>query len=185
MKAYSAGPGPTVRPGIALRDHERFGPAVVLGERGRGRWQEVVPLDHRTPPRDIQGGRVMAAGLRRFEASGRHHYTLITPRPGDPRVLLRINTYGAYIRGANGRWEFLRGRAVSGPAGWGAYGAAGRVGSAYDGIVIAEPGAVIRVYPSRGDAWILEIPADGEPRAWDAGEWATAQATAQGEGVDL
>lgn len=62
MKAYTWHRG-QLEAGLELCEVERFGLAVVLGDRGRGRWQEIITLDRCSPPA-VTNGRVLDCEAR-------------------------------------------------------------------------------------------------------------------------
>jgi hypothetical protein len=124
---------------------------LVLGEAGRGRKMTYVPCE------------------RRFEDGA--PVDLSTTQAGRPKIvagtdctggwLARISTEGPYIRGAYGHIRALDTELVRVVAdGYGAFGDAGRCGQWYDYLLQLQPGAVLRVKPSRGDAYFLHAAAD-------------------------
>ena len=127
---------------------------LTLGETGRGRKMTYIPCE-----RKFDDGEPVA---------------LSTTRAGKPKIiaghggdaagwLARISTEGPYIRGAYGH---IRARAQDRALvqvvahGLGAFGDAGRVGQWYDYLLALRPGAVLRVKPSRGDAYFLHVTPD-------------------------
>ena len=154
MKAYTwIGGG--IEDGIAVQKDERFGPVVFLGEEGRGRRYEKVGL-FRKNPAEVQGDRVHSAHpvkitVRRGTEKEQSFFTLAKPRDArDNRTLVRIDTSWVYTRGTTGRWEAVRGNPEDLVAGYGAHGAAGRIGSWDDGLIVMSPGDVVRVKPEGG-----------------------------------
>jgi hypothetical protein len=123
---------------------------LTLGETGRGRKMTYVPCE------------------RRFEDG--EPVALSTTRAGKPKIvagtdctgwLARISTEGPYIRGAYGHIRALDPELVRVVAfGYGAFGIAGRVGQWYDYLLQLQPGAVLRVKPSRRDAYFLHATPD-------------------------
>ena len=125
---------------------------LMLGEVGRGRKMTYVPCE------------------RRFEDG--EHVALSTTRSGKPKIiaghggdaagwLARISTEGPYIRGAYGHVRALDPALVRVVAyGYGAFGAAGRVGQWCDYLLAIQPGAVLRVKPTRGPAYFLHATPD-------------------------
>lgn len=123
---------------------------IGLGEEGRGRKLTLVNC-----PKGI---------------GDREDVTLFAPKVGKPKItlgrdnspcwLMRLSTEGAYIRGANGNVRVLKGQEdrVSVVArGQGAFGDAGRTGTWDDLLVQVAPETVLRVKPSRGDAYFLNV----------------------------
>ena len=124
---------------------------LVLGEAGRGRKMTYVPCK------------------RRFEDG--EPVDLSTTRAGKPKIvagvdyaggwLARISTQGSYMRGAYGHIRALDPELVRVVAyGYGAFGDAGRVGRWYDYLLALQPGAILRVKPSRGPAYFLHATPD-------------------------
>lgn len=121
--------------------------ALALGEKGRGRTQTIVP----TP--DLSVGR----GVRYLEPG--------VTKAGKPRLnqsnnpngwVARISTEGAYIRGACGNVSVHRDFPFQLIAkGHGAFGAAGGTGTWDDVLITLHNFALVRVKPSRGDAYFL------------------------------
>jgi hypothetical protein len=125
-------------------------PAVVLGERGRGRRQVFVPC-----PEGLKDG---------------DSVVLKETRTGRPKVvrggsedgfwLAHISTEAAYIRGARGRvyvHKDDKDKLQVIEQGWGAFGAAGRVGN-WDDLLLridASTPVVLGVKPSRGPLYYL------------------------------
>jgi hypothetical protein len=122
--------------------------AIALGENGRGRKLTLVKCAV-----GIQDGFLV---------------TVKTPKPGMPGVvqigpssdssgwLVRISTVGSYIRGADGNIKSLGGEGAQVIArGHGAFGDAGRTGTWDDLLIAVDDGAILRVKPSRGDAYFL------------------------------
>lgn len=127
--------------------------AIALGQKGRGRMLTYVPCEG-----DFPDGACVA---------------LATTRTGKPKIvpggdaaratgwLARVSTEGPYVRGAYGHVRALDPALVSVVAyGYGAFGDAGRVGQWYDYLLALQEGAVLRVKPSRGDAYFLHATPD-------------------------
>jgi len=122
---------------------------LVLGEAGRGRRKMTyVPCE-----REFKDGEPVE---------------LVTSRAGKPKIvagtdcsggwIARISTEDGYRRGACGNVQALQPDLVRLIAeGYGAFGNAGRVGvgSWDDVLLIVQPGAVLRVKPTRGAAYFL------------------------------
>lgn len=153
MKTYTFA-GREVTKGIVLRDDEKLGQVVFLGEEGRGRRYEKISFGRRNPA-EVVGGKVMEAAPVKITLPAKDgkpekvFYVLEKPTGASWSVLARINTYGGYIRGAHGHWEKVAGEPEELVAGHGAFGDAGRVGGWRDSLVVMHPGDVIQVYPSR------------------------------------
>jgi len=124
---------------------------LMLGEVGRGRKMTYVPCE------------------RRFEDG--EPVELVSSRAGKPKIvagtdcnggwLARISTEGAYLRGAYGHVRALDPELVRVVAyGYGAFGNAGRVGVWGDYLLTLQPGAVLRVKPTRGPAYFLHVTED-------------------------
>ncbi len=120
---------------------------VPLGERGRGRKYTPVPWEGTPDMPYVSVGRT---------------------RTGNPKIvrsessdgwLMRINTNSGYKRGGFGKL-FVSGDVTVIAKGLSAFGAAGRVGAAYDFIVAAYPPAVIHVFSTRPPRKFLVVRAD-------------------------
>lgn len=126
--------------------------AIALGEKGRGRMLTYVPCEG-----DFPDGACVALATTR---TGKPK--VIAGQPGDAAGwLARISTEGPYIRGAYGHVRALNPELVRVVAyGYGAFGDAGRCGQWYDYLLVLRPGAILRVKPSRGDAYFLHATPD-------------------------
>jgi hypothetical protein len=130
-----------------LKAEERNGKTLIaLGEEGRGRKLTLVRC---------------ALDIKDTE-----EVTVIKPKPGVPTIskatpygstawLARITTDGAYIRGAEGNVRFLGEGVELVAKGFGAFGDAGRTGNWDDVLIIVPNGTLLRVKPTRGDAYFL------------------------------
>lgn len=190
--------------GLSLTDDERLGRVVCLGEAGRGRRYEKVALSRKVPAEVVNGCVREAHPVKitlppRDEKPEKSFYVLEKARSNEVKVLVRINTHTSYVRGASGRYEGVGGDPETLIAGHGAFGAAGRVGTWSDGLVVMRSGDVLRVYPSREIAgtssyalWLE----DGKPvtTSWQDYENLQAVEAAQGaiemdggnpEGLDI
>jgi len=136
--------------GIATSEH-RVGRGTVLGERGRGRWEEVVALSRRSPP-PLVDGRVRSASIRSItlQNSGRTIQVWSRHNKSDDRIYIRVNTSSVYTRNSSGFISSIAGDPQTVAKGNFARGAAGRIGSADDLIVAMRPGDEIRVRPEGG-----------------------------------
>ncbi|GIW59476.1 MAG: hypothetical protein KatS3mg087_0542 [Patescibacteria group bacterium] len=123
---------------------------LVLGEQGRGRKQTLVPC-----PLNVNNG---------------DQVTVIPSTSGKPKVvkkddnkeswLMRISTSGAYIRGAKGNVRVLSQHSENVnliAKGSGAFGDAGGVGTWDDVLAEVNSNTLLRVKPSRGDAYFLHV----------------------------
>jgi len=123
---------------------------LQLGETGRGRKLTLV----RCPKGIVDKTEV----------------NLFAPKVGKPKItiessdnpnwLARVSTSGAYIRGANGNVRVLKVQENNIKViakGEGAFGDAGRTGSWDDFLLEVAPDTVLRVKPSRGDAYFLHF----------------------------
>jgi hypothetical protein len=196
--------GGCISKGIALTHDERLGQVVYLGETGRGRWYEKIALC-RHQPAEVVDGRVLEAFPKKITLAAKPDkgmkektfYVLQKPRNGNgDKVLVRIRTLTSYIRGASGRYTKVEGEPETLIAGYGAFGAAGRVGSWDDGLVVMKAGDVLRVYPSRGQHSYALWLEDGVPqtatwqdyqnlRAVEAAQEVIAEAEGQPEALDV
>lgn len=168
MKAFTWYLGRLVE-GLELREVERFGPAVVLGESGRGRCQEIITLDRRSPP-VITNGRVLDCEARTIALPARDgrperkFVVLSATENPSSSALVRVSTKWVYTRGSRGRVEIMHGDVQIIARGYGAHGAAGRCGSWEDIVLVIPPGGEIFIRPEGGyktTAYRLWVEADG------------------------
>lgn len=124
---------------------------IRLGEDGRGRKLTLVSC-----PKGIQDG---------------DRVSLFSPKVGKPKIevggecdrqswLMRLSTEGAYVRGANGNIRVFSEHETNVKViarGSGAFGAAGNTGTWDDLLISVQPNTVLRVKPSRGDAYYLHV----------------------------
>lgn len=189
MKAYTF--NGNLSKGLAVTNDEKFGQIVFLGEAGRGRRYEKVSLSRQNPAYVIDGRILEADPVKitlgaKAEESEKVFYVLAASKSDSWSVLVRINTNGGYIRGANGRWETISGKPETLVSGYGAFGDAGRIGNWADGLVVMNPGDVIRVRPSR--TWgegpsALWVDENGEPHSASWKDYENLQAVAQAESL--
>lgn len=145
-KKFNIAPKP-----VQIADYEIT--ALSLGESGRGRKNIIVPC-----PADseyIEAG-VSKTGKFRLNSSS-----------NSAGWIMRISTYGAYIRGANGNVSVhpdYTGTVHLLCKGHGAFGDAGRTGT-WDDVILHSKGEefLLRVKPSRGDATLLWCVEGKEP----------------------
>ena len=130
-------------------------PVIQLGEAGRGRTLFSVSC-----PEGLQDGDPVAATLAHIRTNGLRTKPVIK-RSNDPENgwVARITTSGSYIRGACGNVSYDPTQTVSVPViiakGCGAFGDAGRTGNWDDVLVQVMDGTVLRVKPTRADAYYL------------------------------
>lgn len=133
---------------------------IQLGEDGRGRQLTSVPC-----PTGIEDGENIEVTLGSTKENG------VVTKPRINRVeegsfdlsaqfwCARISTHSSYVRGANGNVSYstvlLPPKLVS--KGYGAFGDAGFTGTWDDLIVIVVDGTILRVKPSRGDAYYMQF----------------------------
>lgn len=123
---------------------------IKLGEDGRGRKLSLANC-----PKGIKDGELVSLSL---------------PKVGKPSIklggendgtwLMRISSEGSYVRGANGNIRVLNAHKDNVKVvarGQGAFGAAGNTGTWDDLLLEAKENTVLRVKPSRGDAYYLHI----------------------------
>ena len=125
-----------------------------LGESGRGRQLTQIPC-----PLGLQNGDAVTATLPETKPNGLKTKASIKAGgvEGDTWVA-RISTDGAYIRGANGNVSYdpaVSNAPILIAKGYGAFGDAGRTGNWDDVIVLVQDGTILRVKPTRGDAYFL------------------------------
>lgn len=138
---------------------DRIISVIQLGEDGRGRQLTSVPC-----PTGIEDGENVEVTLGEKKPNG------VTTKPKISKVeegsfdlssqfwCARISTYGSYVRGANGNVSYSSGLEPKLVAkGYGAFGDAGRMGNWDDIIVVVRDGSILRVKPSRGDAYFLQF----------------------------
>ena len=131
-------------------------PVIQLGESGRGRLLVSIPC-----PEGLQDGDTVQALPPQTKANG------LKTKPSIKKTsdtengwVARISTDGSYIRGACGNVSFDPTQTgVSVPVivakGCGAFGDAGRTGTWDDVVVQVSDGTVLRVKPTRADAYYL------------------------------
>lgn len=169
MKTYTWRQGHLTE-GIELREVDRFGLALMLGERGRGRWEEIVTLDRRSPP-VVTNGRVLDCEARTIALTARdgreaRKFSVLTAaeNPSSSSAIVRVSTEWVYTRGSVGRVKILHGDVQIVARGNGAHGIAGRIGSWDDLLLIVPPGGEILIRPEGGHkttAYRLWVEADG------------------------
>lgn len=134
MKTYNIEPKE-----IAINDYNFTG--IVLGEKGRGRRETIVPVAQS----DLLEPGLTKAGKPRLNRSN-----------SSDGWVARISTSGAYVRGANGNVSVHKDSEFSLVAkGYGAFGAAGRTGTWDDVIFTVPDNTLVRVKPSRADAYFV------------------------------
>jgi len=190
MKSYSWTVG-GLSVGLKVQTDEKLGQIVFLGEEGRGRRYEKVSLSRRNPA-DIENGCVINADPIKITLSAKEgkpeksFYVLERSVKATRNVLMRINSYGGYIRGGHGQWSDVAGKPELLVSGYGAFGDAGRIGNWDDGLVVMHPGDVIRIHLSRtwgyGDSalWIDEA---GVPKTVSWQDYETMMAIHEAEAI--
>ena len=132
-------------------------PVIQLGEAGRGRLLFTVPC-----PVGLKDGDTVTAVPAQVKANGLKTKPSIKGSD-DPENgwVARISTNGSYIRGACGNVSYDPTQTnVSAPVlliakGYGAFGDAGRTGNWDDVLVQVMDGTVLRIKPTRADAYYL------------------------------
>lgn len=152
--------------GLQVQTDEKLGRIVFLGEDGRGRRYEKVGLSRRNPA-DIENGRVMNANPVKIVLPAKDgkpeksFCVLERPTAEIKNALVRINSYGGYVRGGQGGWKNITGKSETLVSGYGAFGDAGRIGNWDDGLVVIHPGDVVKIHPSCANSdsviWMDEI----------------------------
>ncbi|NCU44154.1 hypothetical protein EOM71_00555 [Candidatus Falkowbacteria bacterium] len=167
MKAFTWTPE-GISAGLQVQADEKLGQIVFLGEAGRGRRYEKIGLARHNSA-EILNGRVVEAQPVKITLpakdgkSEKHFFVLERPKMATHDVLVRVNSYGGYIRGGSGRWQTVVGKPETLVSAYGAFGDAGRIGNWDDGLVVMHPGDVIKIHPSRnwgrGDSalWLNEV----------------------------
>lgn len=155
MKCYSI-KGQTLVPHLRLTTSETNPPHLFLGEEGRGRHYERVHL-HKTNPPKLDSTKLLEAHPVEIKLQAKDDkpeksfYVLAKSKnTNDPRVLVHINTECVYTKGAGGSYQILKGNPKVLVKAHGAWGAAGRVGTWDDDLIMTSPGDVIKVTPSGG-----------------------------------
>ena len=131
-------------------------PVIQLGESGRGRLLVSIPC-----PEGLQDGDTVQALPAQVKANGLKTKPSIKGS-NDPENgwVARISTDGSYIRGACGNVSYdptqpSVGAPILIAKGYGAFGDAGRTGNWDDLLVQVSDGTVLRVKPTRADAYYL------------------------------
>src|SRR5690606_24600886 len=174
MKAYTWHRG-RLSDGLKLRSHERFGPSVLLGERGRGRVETIVSLDRKAPPvSEIQ--RVLECDVKTITLPARDgrpekSFVVLTAQRSEQQeaVLVHVCTEWVYTRATSGRYTPITGEVQELACGQGAHGIAGRIGSWVDVLLRMPFGSEIESRPEGGhktDTFRLWV--DGEGNAHSA-----------------
>lgn len=125
---------------------------ISLGENGRGRVNKLIRCES-----GVENGELVTVKIPKPGMPG----AVTVTKGGDPdnKWLMRISTEGSYIRGAEGNVRFL-GDAQLIAKGYGAFGDAGRTGTWDDVLICVSIGTVLRVKPSRGNAYFLLVGED-------------------------
>lgn len=181
MKAFTFNCG-EISEGLVVGSDPVLGPAVFLGEEGRGRHCEKIAL-YQSNPAEIIDNKIMETklGVAVKNQEGKPFViTLAKAKDQEDRVLIKISTYSGYIRNARGYWEIIEGSVDCVVKGHGAFGEAGRVGTWDEGLCILRSGAVVRVFGSRYGDWIIGYK-DGQLEAMDYSDWQIKQAVMNAE----
>jgi hypothetical protein len=139
------------------------GPAVRMGETGRGRKLVDVSLI------GFDTELVEASAVVKL---GDDIFGLVQSGKSEPNAhLVRVCTNGGYTRRGDGYWEIWKGQPEVVTYGNGADGDAGRIGSWLDGLIVLRTGDVLRIRPSSdGPAFALFVEGN-ELRVEDWLEW--------------
>jgi len=184
MKTYTFSGG-SLGEGITLKQDDKFGLVVYLGEAGRGRRYEKVALSRKSAP-EVRDSRVFDAEPVKIPVPAQGNKAAMefwvlskSQKPADGSVLVHVDTEGTYTRDSSGSWKTIAGNPETVVSGYGAYGDAGRIGNWDDGLVIMRPGDALRVkrsggHKNRPDALFFD--ADGKLTSMDFEEWQALQA---------
>ena len=130
---------------------------IQLGEKGRGRLLVSIPC-----PEGLQDGDTVQALPPQTKANGLKTKPSIkktSDTDTENSWVARISTNGSYIRGACGNISYDPTQPVSVPVvvakGYGAFGDAGRTGTWDDVVVQVPDGTVLRIKPTRAEAYYL------------------------------
>lgn len=202
MRCYTFDRG-LVTQGILIEADEKFGPSIVLGERGRGRWQERIALFRKNPAEVTQAHRsqvscVLTAHPVKIQLPARDgkpekiFYCLGKPdNPEDTRVLIRVMTGWVYTRDACGTVKIPPGYETLGSilvTCWGAHGDAGRLGRWEDVLAVVHPGGLLYVCPEGGhktEPYMVVYQDGSEPTAVPERDYALTRALESGEAQPL
>lgn len=198
MKCYTWSNG-KIAEGIALKQDDRLGLVVYLGEASShkrdSRRYEAISLSTKSMPLkagspgpngEVLNPRVVEATPRQITLPAKpgmpekKFFVLEAPTASDPRILVRINAYGGYVRDGSGYWRTEAGTPEDLIAGHGEFGDAGRLGGWADGLVVIKPGDVLRISPTVGATCALWIEGDKPTTAtWKEYEQIIAVAAAE------
>jgi len=127
---------------------------ISLGEEGRGRQLTAVPCTI-----GIENNSIVLVTLSETKTSGIVTKPRIALLPNTSETVklwcARISTSGAYIRGAQGNVSSNTKDVILVAKGTGAFGDAGRTGDWDDVLVLVPDNTVLRVKPTRADAFYL------------------------------
>jgi hypothetical protein len=115
---------------------------LVLGERGRGRKQVIIPFPSK-----------FDKNANDYEVSTKEGIAkIIKTGISTEGWIARIDTHCTYTKNTRGYYEIVSGNIQEIAAGFGAFGTAGRIGRWDDALVTIKPPfpAIIKVYPSGG-----------------------------------
>jgi hypothetical protein len=119
----------------------KLGTGIVLGERGKGRWEELVRLSRRNPP-TVEDDKVLHADVERFSVGETQRLSLVR-EANRVDLLVRVDSDGPYTRGCDGAIGAYWGKPQKLAGGYRAWGAAGRVGQQPDELWLLRPGEAI------------------------------------------
>lgn len=137
----------TFKAGFLSEGIESPGNRIVIGDRGKDCWFELIFLS-RNPAPEMCDGKVIKGHLHYHDTRNGGRWFLNASRGNDTRILAHINTRWSGNQGGknNGRWETLAGKPITRLVGHGS----GRNHSWDDGLVVFSSGDAIRVFPEGG-----------------------------------
>ena len=189
MKSYTWDGGKVVE-GIILKNDEKLGQVIFLGEQGPRRY-EKISLGRRNPAQVVNNKVVEAAPVRitlpaKDGKPEKVFFVLDKPRSEDGRILVRVNTSWCYTKHSGGGWFTLAGTPETLIKGYGAHGIAGRIGNWDDGLVTMKTGDVLKVKPEGGhkvDSFALWVDENDKPQTATLEDWENLQAVGKAEAM--
>lgn len=148
MKTYNLNPSV-----MTIADKEIN--VLKLGEKGRGRIEKLIKCDSITDSMKVISPKPGMPG----------NVKIVMDTNNETGLIIRVSTSGAYIRGANGNVSVNPNNVNNVKLvakGYGAFGDAGRIGTWDDLLLIISAATVLRVKPSRGDAYLLLVDSNFE-----------------------
>ena len=126
---------------------------LKLGEKGRGRVEKLIKCDSITDSMKVLAPKAGMPG----------NVKIVADVDNSVGLIIRVSTEGSYVRGANGNVSVSpndvdKVNVVA--KGYGAFGDAGRTGTWDDVLLVVTNATVLRVKPSRGDAYLMSIDED-------------------------